>query len=423
MIPKVLLIGGEGGRSGVPRHLQHLLQACEGQARFIVLSERDRGGYGFLRRGAARHISLQGLRSTLSPRQILRTAHLLVRLLRREQPQLVWAHARMGVLLLHLLVIAGFFRGRPEMHLAITYHGLPFGPGHRRLLSALSLRLERLSLRRGPPRCLIFLSTAALSEYRKAVGPALCVRHRLAALGNTSDVGPLPELPPADGQRRILVTGRVSRQKCLERALRIFTALPGSYRLVLCGEGTDSFAFRKRARRIVGAHALRRIDFAGVVEDVRPYLAISGCYLLTSLYEGQPIGALEAFEAGLPLALPDIPGCQALLSAHPHAVALTRREAENPVEDALRIVALAEAHGRSPFRHRAETRAAWARQFGLSRWAEDMRSLLAALVPEIRDPEAARREETQEVARPDPRILPFPPRNQDAPGGRPRSGS
>ena len=419
----MLLIGGAGGRSGVPRHLQHLLRACAGQARFVVLSEPDRGGYAFLRRGPVRHVPLRGLGSSLSPWRILGTARTLAGLLRQERPELVWAHARMGVLLLHLLVIAGAFRHLSGTALAVTYHGLPFGPGHRPLLSTLSLWIERLALRRGPPRCLVFLTTAALSEYQKAVGPPLCVRHRLAVLGNTSDIGPLPERTARDGMRRVLVTGRVARQKNLERALRIFTALPGSYRLVLCGEGTDSYAFRKRARRIVGAHALRRIDFAGPVEDLRPVLAEADCYLLPSRYEGQPIAALEAFEAGLPLVLADIPGCQALHAAHPHADLLTGRAgAENPVEDALRITALTEANGRSRFRHRAETHAAWARHFGASRWSQDMRSLLAALLPEAVVPDKKPRRTSRAPGRADPRVLPFPGKPMP-PGARPRSGS
>ncbi|WP_010139218.1 glycosyltransferase family 4 protein [Oceanicola sp. S124] len=421
-----MLVGGDGGRSGVPRHLELLLRACRGQARFVVLSERDRGGFGFLRRGAIRHITLPGLATNLSPRRILSTARMLSGLIRRETPDLVWAHARMAVVLLHLLVIAGVFRRLPGTAIAITYHGLPFGPGHRWLASALALQLERMSLCRGPERCLIFLSSAALAEYQRSVGRAYCVRHRLAVLGNSSDVGPLPGLPPADGIRRVLVTGRVSRQKNLDRALRIFSALPGCYRLVLCGEGTDSYRFRKRARRIVGAHALRRIDFAGPVEDVRPLLAVSDCFLLTSLYEGLPIGALEAFEVGLPLALSDIPGHRDLLEAHPKAVRLSDAAApEAAVEDALRLVGLAEEHGWNPFRHRALCRAAWARRFGFSAWAEGMQTLLGALLPP-----AAGAAETPLPLCPDPpaavdpasRVLPFPVTSARSPGPQSRPG-
>ncbi|MBR9763629.1 MAG: glycosyltransferase family 4 protein [Rhodobacteraceae bacterium] len=421
---KVLLIGGDGGRSGVPRHLQHLLKGCDGLARFVLLSERDRGGYAFLRRSDVRHITVNGLATRSGPLRMLRTARLLARLIRREDPRLVWVHARMAVLLVHLLAIAGVFC-RPGPALAVTYHGLPFDPGHWRLAAAFALRLERLSLRHGPARCLIFLSATARDDYLATVGPGTCARHRLVVLGNTSDIGPLPDPLPRDGTRRILVTGRLARQKNLERALRLFAALPGTYLMTFCGEGTDSYRFRRQARRILGAHALQRIDFAGAVDDLRPHLLMADCYLLTSRYEGQPIAALEAFEAGLPMALPDIPGCRQLLATHPEAAVLTPLASEDPVEDALRVVALAEAHGRDPVGCRALCRSAWARHFDFADWSERMQDLLRSLLPEAPAPFAA-----CPVAPPGPgkvvpearQVLPFVPRKGPPPGARPRAG-
>ncbi|MCA1337781.1 glycosyltransferase family 4 protein [Pseudooceanicola marinus] len=392
--PKVVLIGGDGGRSGVPRHLEHLVRACGGQARFLVLSAPDRGGYSSLRGAGVRHIAVPGLASRLRPWQMLATARWLTRLLRRETPDLVWAHARMGVVLLQLILLGWALRsalpgarGRalPAPTIAITYHGLPFGPGHRRLLARLALWLERLSLRHGPARCLIFLSVTGRDAYVAAVGAGLTCRHRLEVLANSSTVGPLPAPPAADrpgAVRRILVTGRVARQKNLDRALHIFAALPGSYRLSFCGEGTETHAFRQRARRILGNAGLRRIDFNGPLEDLRPWLATADCYLLTSRYEGQPIGALEAFEAGLPMALPDLPGCREVARHHPHARFLTGAAGrENPAEDALRIVGLAEAHARARPAQRREIRDAWERHHGFAAWSRQMEALMASLLP------------------------------------------
>lgn len=381
--PKVLLLGGDGGRSGVPRHLEHLLKACAGQAKFVVAAERDRGGYAFLARSDTRLVHLPGLATRLRPLQMLVTARRLVRLIAREAPVLVWAHARMAVLLLHLLVLAGWQPAAGQV-LAITYHGLPFGPGHRPVLSFLSLRLERAALSRGPARHLIFLSEAALATFRAAVGARVCARHACSVQPNSSTLGEVAAPPAPGAARHLLVAGRVSRQKNLDRALRIFAELPGSYRLLLAGEGTGGHDFRRRARAILGDQALRRVEFAGQVDDLRPWMARADCYLLTSRYEGDPIGALEASEAGLPLALPDIPGCRSLLESHPHAAALTGRHGDDgdPVEDAIRILQLAEGHARQRHRQRARIRAEWARRHGFRDWSVAMRALVARLIGE-----------------------------------------
>lgn len=431
----MLLIGGDGGRSGVPRHLEHLLRACAGQARFVVLSEPDRGGYAALRQGAVRHICLADLASRPRPWRMIRTGRWLARLIRREAPDLVWAHARMGVLLLHLLILAQALRGRlwrpgaeegPCPALAITYHGLPFGPGHPAPLSRAALWLERLALRHGPPRCLIFLSPEARAGFRAAVGAEVCARHRLECLANSSTVGPLPEREaPQEGAaalRQVLVTGRLSRQKNLARALRIFAALPGSYRIRFCGEGTDSHAFRRLARRVLGDAALRRVEMLGPVEDLRPLYAEADVFLLTSRYEGQPIAALEAFEAGLPLVLPDLPECRAMAAAHPHAALLTGAiGAEDPAEDALRLVHLAEGQVRGGAARRAAIHAAWRYHAGFARWSQQMAALLQSLLPSAATDSG--------TAPPPPRardpgqVLPFPLGRKPPQDAAPKSGS
>ena len=105
-------------------------------------------------------------------------------------------------------------------------------------------------------------------------------------------------------------------------ALRLFAHLPDSYRLVLCGAGTDHPAFRAGLARILDAGQQARVELRGPLSDVRPELARASGYLLTTRYEGLPIGALEAWEAGLPLVLSRIDGNSAILSHHPLALPL-----------------------------------------------------------------------------------------------------
>ena len=44
------------------------------------------------------------------------------------------------------------------------------------------------------------------------------------------------------------------------------------------------------------------------VDDVYPFLYNSSCFVLSSIYEGNPISILEAFDAGLPIIAPNVGG-------------------------------------------------------------------------------------------------------------------
>ena len=75
--------------------------------------------------------------------------------------------------------------------------------------------------------------------------------------------------------------------------------------LVCCGDGPTLPESKKLARDLGCEEA---IHFVGVVEDVPNYLAKSRIFVLSSLYEGNPLSVLEAMDAKLPLVLPDVGG-------------------------------------------------------------------------------------------------------------------
>jgi hypothetical protein len=170
----------------VPRHLRHLSAALRDHHQITVVSEPDRGGYGFCAEMGLRHHALPGLRSALDPRQGLRAARALRDLIAEDKPDLVWAHARMA-----LPVARWALRGGGP-RLAVTYHGLPFGPGHGVLRSALSRAVEALTLPLVVPQDLIFLT----EEDRAAFPARLLRRHRAHVLPNTSDLGGMPVAGP-----------------------------------------------------------------------------------------------------------------------------------------------------------------------------------------------------------------------------------
>lgn len=68
------------------------------------------------------------------------------------------------------------------------------------------------------------------------------------------------------------------------------------------------------------------ILFAGAVDNVDQYLHKSACYVSASLSEGLPNSVLEAFRAGLPAILSDIPAHRELKGLAPRAVHIFRAD-------------------------------------------------------------------------------------------------
>lgn len=98
-------------------------------------------------------------------------------------------------------------------------------------------------------------------------------------------------------ERSFCITGRLTRQKNLDLALRAFAS--GAHEtdtLTLYGDGPERARLEKLARRLgMGT----RVHFAGFVPDARAQMRKHHVLLLTSHYEGLPSVMVEALDAGL----------------------------------------------------------------------------------------------------------------------------
>ena len=329
--PKILLVGGDGRLSGVPRHILHLTKALRRQAQITVVSDRDQGGYTPLAKMQVRHIEIAGLRNSFSPWLLFQGLRDLLRLCASEAPELIWVHARLPALLMRIARALRIWR--PDCHVMFTYHGLPFGPGHHPVAGALSRLIEGLLLHMIPPVHLVFLNHRMAHLMAGRMPQGVLARHRIHILENCSDLRPhtrkaLPDV------RTLVMTGRTGRQKDYEYAARLFAHLPENFRLLMCGPGTESISFQRGIAGILPSDTLGRVSFAGPLSDVRDVLQQADAYLLTSRYEGVPIGALEAFEAGLPIILRNFDGAADLVAKHPCGLLIGQVD---QAEDAHRI--------------------------------------------------------------------------------------
>jgi glycosyltransferase involved in cell wall biosynthesis len=303
-----MLLGGDGGRSGVPRHIHQLANALHDRAEIIIASDTDAGGYGFADKNGYTHLEIPGLATSFQPARIRAAAGRLDKAVQTVQPDILWAHARLTLPLARMVT-----RKRPGLRLSCTYHGIPFGPGHRRAAATFFRRLERHFLAITPRHDLIFLT----EEDHAAFPPQFLARHRCHVVPNCSDLGEFSPKPTTGGPRRLVMTTRDARQKNLAAAAQIFAQLPSDFRLTLAGMNTDGPGLRKRFSRILSDQAMDRVDFLGPVSDVRPLLAQADGYLMTSRYEGLSIGMLEAFEYGLPIFSTPVGGTILLSRHHP----------------------------------------------------------------------------------------------------------
>ncbi len=372
--PKVLLFGGDGGPSGVPRHILHLATAFESIARITVASDVNLGGYDGLADVGAGHITLPGLQSRLSITHLWRGWRGMIRVLKTHSSDLVWLHARLPVLMGRVALALRLWR--PKHRVAVTYHGLPFGTGHKPAANRVSLWIEKALLTFCPSLDLVFLSQFAANTMVDTIGNKCLDRHRIHILPNCSDLGDLHPKTRSD-RRNLVMTGRVGWQKNYHLAAQILAYLPDDFQLTLCGAGTNDKAFQSEMAALVPNEVAAQINYVGPVQDVRPYLISADGYLLCSRYEGMPIGTLEAFEAGLPIILSNFEGANELAVKHPYGVML---DFDDLAKDAKQIEDLINRYRTVETTAHQEIRDVWEREWSPKVFAKNAKALLTDLI-------------------------------------------
>ncbi len=362
--PRIALIGGHGGPSGVPRHIEHLCSFLADSADITVLSDKNEGGYDFVRDLEVRHVTVPGLTTTINPTQLRRSWKSFQTAMESEAPfDILWAHSRLSLPFARRYVRSS----KAPPRLIVTLHGSPFS-GRSAAQVKLARLVEGRALSKSPPHEIVFLSQSDLMTF---AGLPLD-RHKVHVITNSSNLGGLPPVrPPA--HPTLVMTTRSGRQKNLQAAAQLFAALPDNYRLILCGMGTDS-SVKSSFMSSLGPDVCSRITFGGPVLDVRPDLVSADAYLLTSHYEGFSIGSLEAFEAGLPVVMPQIGGACEMLKHHPQCLII---DPSKPLEMAPALHQLVVEFRSNRDHHIALNRAAWAKSFHLTRLATQVEAMLA----------------------------------------------
>jgi glycosyltransferase involved in cell wall biosynthesis len=104
----------------------------------------------------------------------------------------------------------------------------------------------------------------------------------------------------------LINVGKLRQQKNHEQLLRIMAKLPKNYHLTIIGAGSEEKHLLKMIKEL---EIEDKITMTGLIprEEVYRYLINSDIFINPALWEGMPIGVLEAMACRLPVLLSDIP--------------------------------------------------------------------------------------------------------------------
>jgi glycosyltransferase involved in cell wall biosynthesis len=209
--------------------------------------------------------------------------------------------------------VASHLAGVPSAAL-VTGLGYTFisGPGWKRQITQkLAQLLYRFSLKHS--QCVVFQNPDDLDDF---VAAGCLTDSSKARLVNGSGVDlshyrsePLPAQPVFLIIARLLAAKGIREFVAASKAVR--KAIP-SARFIVVGpldDGPDGLKLNE-----ISGWPSDLIEYAGEIDDVRPFIARSSIYVLPSYREGTPRSVLEAMAMGRPIITTDTPGCRQTVS-------------------------------------------------------------------------------------------------------------
>jgi glycosyltransferase involved in cell wall biosynthesis len=225
------------------------------------------------------------------------------RWLRHERPDVVHSH------LPHAAWFARWSRlAAPVRVLVDTFHSSSTGTPGRRIGYRFSNRL--------PDK--VTAVSHAVAEVHSATG--MVSEDKLLVLPNGIDAGQWrPDAEVRNTVRKQLdfkneflwfAAGRLEPVKDYPTLLRAMVGLPQPSLLVIAGAGPLESELRRLAKEL-GLE--RRVRFLGFEPDVRQWMQAADAFVQSSLWEGLPMGLLEAAACALPAVATDVAGTREAL--------------------------------------------------------------------------------------------------------------
>jgi glycosyltransferase involved in cell wall biosynthesis len=299
--PRILLLITLGEVGGAQGYVASLLPAFANDFDAAVATYGD----GFLKDAAARSgvrfFPLRHVRRPIRPWRDLAGLVELIRLLRRERPDILHASSSKAGILGRF---AAFAVGVPIRIFSV--HGWAFG-AHQGLISVLYRWADRAAAR-------VTTTTICVSENQRVQGirAGTCRAERTVVIRNAVDVAAAPRARHDRATPRLVTVGRLKRPKDFLTLVRALAALgPGSFEeALIVGEGPDRDAIQREIARL-GLED--RVQLTGERSDVPELLAAADVFVLSSTSEGLPLSVMEAMAAGLPVVASAVGGVAELV--------------------------------------------------------------------------------------------------------------
>jgi glycosyltransferase involved in cell wall biosynthesis len=287
---RILIAGGSGTHSGVPRYVELLTQALN-KAELYHVSDINKGGYDFLR-GSPGYHEIEGLASeTFSILKLPRLFCMLTKRISEIRPQVVWANSSITVILLRTLQLIFGYR------LIVTYHGVPYGPGRGLLRSICALIIDFLTSNIVRQKIIII----SQKDFKLVKWSCLFSKRLILPNPVVFENNNIKSVHCVVPLYRVVMVTRDHYQKNLEYAAQI---IGNSQNLELYIYGDVSEGRQQHLNKLAGG----RIKYFGVVDNATQFLKLYDLLLITSRYEGFPFCALEALSVGLAIAMTDVGG-------------------------------------------------------------------------------------------------------------------
>ena len=300
--PRVLIVITLAEVGGAQTYVASLLPALSERFDVAVASY----GEGPLReaasRAGARFVPLRHVRRPVSPWRDLAGLVELIRLVRRERPDIFHASSSKAGVLGRLAA----FAARVPIRI-FTVHGWAFAA-----YSGPTSSLYRWADRLVSPLTTV---TICVSENELALGleAGTCSAERTVVIRNAVDVVAAPRSGHERATPRLIAVGRLKAPKDFETLVHALAVLPrGSFEGLIVGDGPDRETLELEARRLGLAE---RLLFVGERGDVPELLASADIFVLSSASEGLPVSVLEAMAAELPVVSSAVGGLSELVVA------------------------------------------------------------------------------------------------------------
>jgi len=273
----------------IARHVRSLGWHVEGAANAALVDERVVDAFDVVH-------DLPTSRSLINVPALIRSERAIAALIRTTRPDLIHVHTPIASFLVRWVVHRLPAATRPAV--VYTAHGFHFFPGGALIPNALFRTAERVAGRWTDRLIVINDEDEAAARRHRIVSPSRLVR--MPGIGlDTGWYAPLPD-DPDPGRPTFVFVGEFTRNKRQADAIRALAQMRhADARLVLLGDGPtrSSLEALRADLRLEG-----RVEFAGVVADVRPIVGRAMALVLSSAREGLARSIMEALAMGIPVA-------------------------------------------------------------------------------------------------------------------------